>query len=72
MFLWATLPDGIAAVDLAEAALQRGVAIVAGDPFYEKRRKVSSFRLNYSNSSDAEIEQGIRILGDCIREFLPV
>lgn len=70
MFLWVTLPDGMTAVDLADAALEKGVAIVAGDPFYEKRRKVSSFRLNYSNSSDAEIEQGIRILGDCIRKVM--
>ena len=70
MFLWVTLPGGLSAVELYRKALSRGVAICPGDPFYEKQRNVSTFRVNYSNSSDEVIDKGIRILGEACRELL--
>ena len=70
MFLWVTLPKGLRAVELYRRALARGVAICPGDPFYETQRDVSSFRVNYSNSSDEAIETGIRILGEACAEML--
>ena len=70
MFLWAKLPNGMSAVDLYRVALARGVAICPGDPFYEKERNVSTFRINYSNSSDEVIEKGIRILGEACAELI--
>ena len=54
----------------ALVALARGVAICPGDPFYEKERNVSTFRINYSNSSDEVIEKGIRILGEACAELI--
>ena len=70
MFLWVTLPNGLTAVELYRKALERGVAICPGDPFYEVKRNVSSFRVNYSNSSDEVIEKGIKILGEVCAEML--
>ena len=70
MFLWAELPNGMSAVDLYRVALTKGVAICPGDPFYEKARNVSTFRINYSNSSDEVIEKGIRLLGEACAELL--
>ncbi len=70
MFLWATLPEGITAVELYRAALKKGVAICPGDPFYEYARNVRTFRINYSNSTDEAIETGIRILGETCRELM--
>ena len=70
MFLWVTLPNGISSVDLYRKALDRGVAICPGDPFYEVKRNVSSFRVNYSNSTDEAIEKGIKILGEACAELL--
>ena len=70
MFLWAKLPNGMSAVDLYRVALTKGVAICPGDPFYEKARNVSTFRINYSNSSDEVIEKGIRLLGEACEELL--
>ena len=60
----------ISAVDLYRVALTKGVAICPGDPFYEKARNVSTFRINYSNSSDEVIEKGIRLLGEACEELL--
>ena len=70
MFLWVTLPNGISAVELYRKALAKGVAICPGDPFYEYERNVSSFRVNYSNSTDEAIEKGIKILGEACAEMM--
>ena len=70
MFIWATMPEGLAAVDVMDYAAKRGVAVCPGDPFYEEDRNVRTMRINYSNSSDENIEKGIKILGDALRELL--
>ncbi len=70
MFLWATMPEGVKAVEVQFAAVKKGVAVCAGDPFYEEERGVRTMRINYSNSSDEAIETGVRILGETIREFM--
>ena len=70
MFIWATMPDGIRAVDVQREAIKNGVAVCAGDPFYEYERGVSSMRINFSNSSDEAIDKGIKILADTIRSMI--
>lgn len=69
MFIWATMPEGIKAVDVQYAAIKKGVVVIAGDPFYENERDVRTMRINYSNSIDEDIEKGVRLLGDTIREL---
>ncbi|MBR0159825.1 MAG: PLP-dependent aminotransferase family protein [Oscillospiraceae bacterium] len=70
MFLWVTLPNNLSSVDLYRKALEKGVAICPGDPFYEYQRNVSSFRINYSNSTDEAIEKGIKILAEACEELI--
>lgn len=70
MFLWVTLPEGVTALNLYRKGLEKGVAICPGDPFYETKRGVRTFRMNYSNSTDEAIEKGVRILGDACRELM--
>ena len=70
MFIWATMPEGIKAVDVQKEAVKRGVAVCAGDPFYEYERGVRTMRLNYSNASDENIEKGMKILGEVIAEMI--
>ncbi|MDD5824089.1 MAG: PLP-dependent aminotransferase family protein [Firmicutes bacterium] len=70
MFLWATMPEGIKAVDVQFEAIKAGVVILAGDPFYEYDREVRTMRLNYSVATDEQIENGIKILGDVIRKMM--
>ncbi|NLC72678.1 MAG: PLP-dependent aminotransferase family protein [Ruminococcaceae bacterium] len=70
MFIWATMPEGIAAVDVQNATIKKGVSVCAGDPFYESDRGVRTMRINYSNSSDEAIERGIKVLGEVIKEFM--
>ncbi len=70
MFIWATMPEGLKAVDVQAAVAQKGVVVCPGDPFYEEDRGVRTMRINYSNSSDETIEKGIKILGDTIKELM--
>lgn len=70
MFMWATMPEGLKALDVYYAAIEKGVAVCPGDPFYEYDRNVRTMRINYSNSTDEKIEKGIKILGDTIKELM--
>lgn len=69
MFLWATLPGGQSALKLFDAAIAKNVAFVPGDPFYVDAEHVSTLRLNYTNSDEAAIEEGIKRLATVIKEM---
>ena len=69
MFLWATLPDGLSALKLFDAAIECNVAFVPGDPFYVDAQNVSTLRLNYTNSDEAAIEEGIKRLAEVIEKM---
>lgn len=70
MFLWATLPDGISALDVFNRSIERKVAFVPGNPFYTRGGSVPTMRLNFTNSEPDTIRKGISILGNVIREFI--
>lgn len=70
MFIWGTLPEGLASTDLFNRAIEKHVAFVPGDAFYVNRKDVNTFRLNYSNTDNETIKKGIKILGQCIKEML--
>ena len=46
------------------------MAVCPGDPFYEYDRNVRTMRINYSNSTDENIDKGIKILGETIKELM--
>lgn len=63
MFLWVTLPEGIDADDVLQDAIALKVAFVPGAPFHPQGGGENTFRLNFSNPSPAQIEEGIARLG---------
>lgn len=69
MFLWVTLPKGVSAMSLFPRALEKKVAFVPGDPFYTDAKNTNAMRLNYTNADTETIEEGIRRLGDLLREL---
>lgn len=71
MFLWVTLPEGIRAMDLFPKALEKKVAFVPGDPFYIQADNVNTMRLNYTNADCETIDEGIRRLGELLKELCP-
>jgi 2-aminoadipate transaminase len=61
-FSWLTLPDGVDASDLARRAVERGVGIVPGAPFFPDGRGGDNVRLSFSLVDEAQIDDGIERL----------
>ena len=68
LFCWASLPEYIDTTDLLAKALRENVAFVPGAAAYVDGRGRNSMRLNFSASSTAEIEEGVRRIGAVIAE----
>lgn len=70
MFLWATLPASLSALDLFERAAAQKVAFVPGTPFFLDNGGLHHLRLNFSNAPEDRIEEGIRRLGAIMKQML--
>ena len=68
LFIWATLPDFIDTTDLLARALRENVAFVPGEGAFLDGRGRSSMRLNFSGSNEDQIREGIRRIGEVIKE----
>ncbi|SDG70849.1 PLP-dependent aminotransferase family protein [Desulfosporosinus hippei] len=62
MFIWLTLPEGYDTLKLLPKALATNVAYVPGANFYVNKKSHNSMRLNFSNPSPSQIQQGIKLL----------
>jgi 2-aminoadipate transaminase len=70
LFLWVTLPESMDTLELLKAAAQQKVAFVPGAPFWVDSPVKNTMRLNFSNATEARIEEGIARLGAVIRAAL--
>lgn len=71
MFLWVTLPEGASSLDLFELAMKENVAFVPGSVFYiDDNSRNNTLRLNFSNSDEEQIEEGIKRLAGCLERLL--
>jgi 2-aminoadipate transaminase len=68
LFIWATLPDFIDTTDLLARALRDNVAFVPGSAAYLDGRGHSSMRLNFSGCGKDDIREGIRRIGEVVKE----
>jgi 2-aminoadipate transaminase len=68
LFLWAKMPDYIDTTDLLARALQEQVAFVPGRAAYVDGRGGAAMRLNFSGVGEDDIREGIRRIGEVIRE----
>ena len=70
LFVWVELPSGMDAKAMLEQAVQRHVAYVPGTHFFAYGGHENTLRLNFSNSTIAQIHEGMTILRDVIRQNL--
>ncbi|MBZ2175399.1 PLP-dependent aminotransferase family protein [Schnuerera sp. xch1] len=70
LFTWVVLPEHINARDLGKKALEKDVAFVPGGSFFPNGGNENTFRMNYSNMEDERIVEGVKRLGEVIREAL--
>jgi len=67
LFLWVTLPATIDTTELLRVAAREKIAFVPGAPFWVGEPVRNTLRLNFSNATEARIEEGIARLGAVIR-----
>ncbi len=68
LFIWATMPPYIDTTDLLARALEENVAFVPGRAAYVDGRGGSEMRLNFSGVDEDQIREGIRRIGEVVRE----
>jgi len=70
MFAWVTLPEGIDTETMFLDAIKEKVAYVHGKAFHVDGGGERSMRLNFSYSSNEQIEKGMERLGNVIKSKL--
>jgi 2-aminoadipate transaminase len=70
MFLWARLPESYDTTELVPRVLRQDVAYVPGAPFYAGEPERSTMRLCFVTQTPGEIREGLRRLGEGLREGL--
>ena len=68
LFTWVTLPEGIDAKELMPKVLEKKVAYVPGGAFYPNGGGENHFRMNYSCMPEDKIIEGVKRLGDVLKE----
>jgi DNA-binding transcriptional MocR family regulator len=69
--IWVTLPDAIDSAELLADAKAAGVVYAPGELFHPDGRRSSSLRISVAQTPVAEIERGVRVLGEVARAALP-
>ena len=70
MFFWLRLPEGCDAAELLDAAVARGIAYVPGAAFFAHAPDRRTLRLSFVTLSTQEIDDGVAVLGQVVREHL--
>ncbi len=71
IFLWLWLPENINADELFRTALEHKVTFIPGSKFYPSGQEVyNCLRLNYTYSTQNQIENGIGRLGEMLKSII--
>jgi len=68
LFLWIKLPKRMSANDLFPRAIENKVAYVVGSAFHCNGKGHNTMRINFSFSTEQQIDEGIKRLAKMIRE----
>lgn len=69
LFLWVELPEHMDARKLFQVCIANNVAYVPGDSFFPASRKKNYFRLNFSYNDEATIDEGVKRLGEALKNY---
>ena len=70
MFLWIELPEYMDAEALLHETMQSNVVFVPGKYFFTNGKGHNTLRVNFTNSSEASIHQGVAIIAQAVRKLL--
>ena len=70
LFIMCKLPDNINMLDFCKEAVKREVCVVPGNAFLtDETEECHTFRVNFSTPTDQQLEKGVKILGELIKEL---
>jgi 2-aminoadipate transaminase len=69
MFLWVKLEEGRDAGEILLKCIEHNVAFVPGREFFPDGSGANTLRLNFSNATDENIEEGIRRMGEVLKSI---
>jgi 2-aminoadipate transaminase len=67
IFVWVSLPEGMDAERLLEAAVAEGVAYIAGGPFFVDGSGANTMRLTFAKEDIPTIQEGVRRLARAVK-----
>lgn len=71
LFAWCHLPKGIEMQAFVQKALEKKVCVVPGTAFLtDESEPCDAFRINFSTPTDKQLQKGIELLGEAVREML--
>ena len=70
LFTWVELPPQMDARELLKKCVEKNVAYIPGGAFFPEGGKENTFRMNFSNMPEDKIVEGIRRMGEVLREEL--
>lgn len=71
LFAWCHLPAGVDMQAFIQKALEKKVCVVPGTAFLtDENEPCDAFRINFSTPTDEQLQKGIELLGEAVREML--
>ncbi len=70
LFIWAQLPEKSNATGLLQEAIKEKVAFIPGESFYPLGGGKQTMRLNFSNATPQQLEEGLERLGKIMKKYL--
>lgn len=71
LFIWAKLPDGVDMMTYVKELIKYKVAVVPGTSFLTDENSPCRYiRLNFSTPSEENIEKGVKIMGEVLKQFI--
>ena len=63
------LKDNLDARKVLDRCYEKGVLFMPGDIFYKGKEGRDTLRIGFGRVSDSDIEQGIKIIGETVKEL---
>lgn len=71
LFAWCHLPAGVDMQAFVQKVLEKKVCVVPGTAFLtDENEPCDAFRINFSTPTDEQLQKGIELLGEAVREML--
>ena len=71
LFTWCHLPKEIDMLEFCKKAVERKVCVVPGNAFLtDENETCDAFRINFSTPTDQQLQKGIEVLGQLIKEMV--